>query len=612
MYLGPDSVALLRHLPTLGGKGNLLDLCCGSGVQGIVAVRCGYASSADLVDVNLRALRFTAFNARLNRVANKCRMHHGDLYDALASKTKKRGTRRFFDGITANPPFVPVPPPHMSSNIGAPAFPKRYDTFSADPSGHGDGILRKIVTGATVFLRPYIPVHMPSPKLMASSSKEEHNKDAAIDDAPVAEMVDDVHEISLAHFIQEHVTGAVGSLGQPSAVVILRGVSGAGKSSIASRVQAAVIAEGRDCTVCSADSFFVDADTGEYRFDRALLPDAHAACFTSFAAALGSSTSPQKLPSLVIVDNTNTKRWEYRKYEQEASRVGARVTILELVLQVPPPRPSTAAATGNIRHPPSSISGEDNAVLAAIAARNVHGVPPEIVAAMHDRFEDDSRAFRIPICFASQSDSTTFKAVAQVSDGCSSTNTCAPLPGGVLAVVTELPNPAAYGEAVLKPLLDEHWRPFAAAAVASISGESEQRDSHQHNGGSDNEGLVGIVRGSVVHDSPPWTAKEYVGRRTGSEGHSKEAQAWGRHLEAEGISSMANALLFVSVGTTPAACDATERNHSQREDAPPTTITVRSFEAKRSWSATDLTSDAAVCDAARYSGVEADTYSGQF
>lgn len=129
MYIGPDSIGLVQHAPRVspcsnprkagvvgsaGGSRNdvsgtelgeihkggvileeggehrmetILDLCCGSGVQGIAAaVLRGGNAFVTCVDINPRAVRFARFNALLNGLDEKrFRAVVGDLFDALAS-----------------------------------------------------------------------------------------------------------------------------------------------------------------------------------------------------------------------------------------------------------------------------------------------------------------------------------------------------------------------------------------------------------------------------------------------------------------------------------------------------------------------------------------------
>lgn len=207
MYIGPDSIGLVQHAPRWvsaqprlqdGGlevnrngvsqptseqsaaEGNvacgssaaddgpspsefILDLCCGSGIQGIAAAaRRGGTAFVTCVDVNPRAVRFSRFNAYLNGMdPSRFTAVVGDLYDALdpgikGARSEGReetpssvfGTddAREFDLILANPPFVPVPPRLDSAK-------RRYDLFASGGST-GEEILRGIFLGALDRLRP--------------------------------------------------------------------------------------------------------------------------------------------------------------------------------------------------------------------------------------------------------------------------------------------------------------------------------------------------------------------------------------------------------------------------------------------------------------------------
>lgn len=127
-------------------------------------------------------------------------------------------------------------------------------------------------------------------------------------------------------------------------VVIIRGISGAGKSTYIKQHLS-------DAYVCSADHFFYN-DQGEYSFDPGKLGPAHGACKRNFVKAL-----KQNKP-LVVVDNTNTKMWEMKPYIQAAKDAGYEIEFIRLVTPV-----------------------------AVAAARNVHGVPLEAVSRMANRME---------------------------------------------------------------------------------------------------------------------------------------------------------------------------------------------------------------------------------
>ena len=105
-----------------------LDLCCGSGVQGLLASR--WSGQVVGVDLNPRAIRFSVFNALLNGIEN-IRFLCSDLY------TQVDGER--FDVILANPPFVPSP-------VAGCHF--------RDGGRDGESVLRPIVERSTEFLTP--------------------------------------------------------------------------------------------------------------------------------------------------------------------------------------------------------------------------------------------------------------------------------------------------------------------------------------------------------------------------------------------------------------------------------------------------------------------------
>ncbi|HEY3380653.1 MAG TPA: methyltransferase [Vicinamibacterales bacterium] len=120
MYVGTDSRWLARAT-VRKPVGSALDLCCGSGVQALLAA--SHAEHVTAVDVNPRAVRCTAFNARAWRLSN-LEAVQGDLYQAVRD--------RRFDLITANPPFVPAPAQEVGFRDGGPS---------------GEEIQRRIVEG---------------------------------------------------------------------------------------------------------------------------------------------------------------------------------------------------------------------------------------------------------------------------------------------------------------------------------------------------------------------------------------------------------------------------------------------------------------------------------
>lgn len=97
-------------------------------------------------------------------------------------------------------------------------------------------------------------------------------------------------------------------------VLILRGASGAGKSTFASKQK------GYHITL-EADQFFMK--DGKYNFDFTKLKDAHEDCFKRFVKALNEGKN-------VIVANTNTKFWEMERYVKECIKrdIGFKIITL--------------------------------------------------------------------------------------------------------------------------------------------------------------------------------------------------------------------------------------------------------------------------------------------
>src|SRR5271165_5244264 len=106
-------------------------------------------------------------------------------------------------------------------------------------------------------------------------------------------------------------------------IVILSGVSGSGKSTVA--IELALVAElsGKKSQICSADQYFETVNG--YKFDRTKLGDAHSFCFGSFLAAI------QRGVEMIIVDNTNTSATELNPYMLGASAYGIKAKIITLI-----------------------------------------------------------------------------------------------------------------------------------------------------------------------------------------------------------------------------------------------------------------------------------------
>ncbi|CAJ1328258.1 unnamed protein product, partial [Effrenium voratum] len=130
MYISEDSLALVAAAPR-HPVSSVLDICCGSGVQGLVALR-SYAERASFVDLNPRSPHFVRFNLALNCMTQKAEgIYEGNLYNALP-----QGRR--FDAVLANPPFVPNPQ-GIASGAGA---------MFGNGGDSGERVLQQILQGA--------------------------------------------------------------------------------------------------------------------------------------------------------------------------------------------------------------------------------------------------------------------------------------------------------------------------------------------------------------------------------------------------------------------------------------------------------------------------------
>lgn len=152
-------------------------------------------------------------------------------------------------------------------------------------------------------------------------------------------------------------------------VIILRGLPGSGKTTVAHGLTDFARARGWSYEIVSADDFFVttvgESPRPEYRFDPRKLGEAHADCMFRFLAAIGDHRE------LVIVDNTNVQKWEFLNYAVAATRLNYEVYVESCL----------------------DKRADDLTVadLKRFAERNMHGVSFETIAAMAARWEEYDR-----------------------------------------------------------------------------------------------------------------------------------------------------------------------------------------------------------------------------
>lgn len=129
-YIGIDTYWLSRIIVNRL-KGTVLDLCTGSGIQGILAAKTAdYVLAVDIDPITVSIARFNTF---LNDVDSKMEVKQGDLYFAVDEGVK-------FDYILSNPPFIPIP-----INVDFP--------ICGDGGEDGMQIIRRIVKGYSNYLK---------------------------------------------------------------------------------------------------------------------------------------------------------------------------------------------------------------------------------------------------------------------------------------------------------------------------------------------------------------------------------------------------------------------------------------------------------------------------
>jgi predicted kinase len=137
-------------------------------------------------------------------------------------------------------------------------------------------------------------------------------------------------------------------------VIILRGISGSGKSTFAR----SIVSNENSAAVFSSDEFF-EGDDGVYKFDPTKLQNAHDWCLRSFVQAC-----IDRIYDVLVVDNTNTTAIEIAPYFAIAKAFGCVVEIVTLKCSID-----------------------------AAHQRNKHNVPWKTVGKQFERLTSEERKF---------------------------------------------------------------------------------------------------------------------------------------------------------------------------------------------------------------------------
>jgi NEDD4-binding protein 2 len=128
---------------------------------------------------------------------------------------------------------------------------------------------------------------------------------------------------------------------------LIRGVPGAGKSTFAHTIW-------NEYIICEADKYFINKETGEYKFNPDELKIAHQWCRDEVEIKMKDNRiNPQYYPE-IVVSNTFTQEWEMEPYFKLAEKYGYKV--FSLIVEN--------------RH----------------GGVNTHGVPEDKIQVMKDRF----------------------------------------------------------------------------------------------------------------------------------------------------------------------------------------------------------------------------------
>lgn len=143
-------------------------------------------------------------------------------------------------------------------------------------------------------------------------------------------------------------------------LVILRGLPGCGKSTYIrdnypGATPYSLAPKGWETVVVSGDHYFTDFATGEYAFDISMAGAAHQQAMSQCLRAMH-----KEVPT-ILVDNTNTRAWEWAHYLTMVEVFGYEVEVIDLF--------------------------DGGATDEELAERGIHNVPLEFIQRMRMRWE---------------------------------------------------------------------------------------------------------------------------------------------------------------------------------------------------------------------------------
>jgi predicted kinase len=129
---------------------------------------------------------------------------------------------------------------------------------------------------------------------------------------------------------------------------IIRGIAGSGKSTLARTLV-------HSGSICEADQFFINQETGEYKFNPDEIKIAHQWCKDEVENRMKDNKENPQRHASIVVSNTFTQEWEMDWYFKLAEKYDYKV--FSIIVEN--------------RH----------------GGKNIHGVPDEKLEIMRRRFE---------------------------------------------------------------------------------------------------------------------------------------------------------------------------------------------------------------------------------
>ena len=133
-------------------------------------------------------------------------------------------------------------------------------------------------------------------------------------------------------------------------LIIIRGLPGSGKSTLATMIDFYhSVVDPEAVAIHEADQYFVK--DGVYFFNPLEIPNAHRMCYNNTSDSMVAGRP------VVIVSNTSSRKWEFKKYIDLARKYKYKVQVID-------------------------VHGE---------FENIHGVPEETLKKMEERWEPFDR-----------------------------------------------------------------------------------------------------------------------------------------------------------------------------------------------------------------------------